>query len=620
MQKFILSISPSFQMTLTILLSVVFQANAQMFVEEQEDRNMEHSFVHTNFNGGGVAFVDLDNDGDDDAYLTGGNDADKILINDGNGYFTDITSTTGISMTDSIYTLGVIYGDIDNDGFQDLFISTHFSDNVKPWTKNLLFKNNGDMTFTEIWSNDADKSMTMGAVFLDYDLDGDLDIYNVNYVENVKFTYEDNVINGFAHDCFTNYMYRNDGEGIFTDVTTNLGLDDTGCALVVTSTDFDNDGDLDLLIGNDFGPYIQPNKLFRNDVNQNGKFQEISNEANCANEMFSMGIAIGDYDNDLDLDYYVSNLGSNILLENQEGIFYENALNSNVANTIVSFDSTLSISWGTLFADINNDMYVDLFISNGYVPAPAFVDNGNLEQDKLYLNNGDKTFTSLDSSEGIWNVLPSRGCAYSDVDNDGRVDIYSVVYDRPTFGLDGGSCLYMNKSEANNNYIKIKLVGKKVNRNAFGSKVYVYSGDHVQLRELSGGASFCSHSSSTLHFGVGEMEQIDSVLVKWTGGKKSQTLYDIEVNQTITIVEDLSLNTSKSQIALSSVSPNPTSGMIVIDRIDNNSVVKIIDSNGRSVGQFIYDQGLNIEFLHNGMYILEYLVDAKIQSRKIIKE
>lgn len=603
------------------MLGVSFQAEAQMFVEEQESRNLEHSFVHTNFNGGGVAFVDLDNDGDDDAYLTGGNDADKILLNDGNGYFTDITSSTGISMTDSIYTLAVVYGDIDNDGFQDLFISTHFSDNVKPWTKNLLFKNNGDMTFTEIWSNDSDKSMTMGAVFIDYDLDGDLDIYNANYVENVKFTFDDNnAVNGFAHDCFTNYMYRNDGDGVFTDVTTDLGLDDTGCALAVTSTDFDNDGDLDLLIGNDFGSFIEPNKLYRNDVNQTGKFQEIGNEANCANEMFSMGIAIGDYDNDLDLDYYISNLGANVLLDNQGGLFYENAMNSNVENTIATTDNSLSISWGTLFADINNDMYVDLFISNGYVPAPAFVDNGNLEQDKMYLNNGDKTFTSLDSADGIWNVLPSRGCAYSDVDNDGRIDIYSVVYDRPTFGLQGGSCLYMNKSSDNNNYIKIKLEGKKVNRNAFGSKVYVYTGDHVQLRELSGGASFCSHSSSTLPFGVGEMELIDSILVKWTGGNRLQKLYDIEVNQTITIVEDLSLNTPKIQNELSTVSPNPTSGMIYINGIDDNTIVKITDSSGRSIGQFIYDQGFNMEFLQSGMYILEYFVDGKTQNKKIIKK
>jgi hypothetical protein len=591
-----------------------------MFVEEQNERNLAHTFVHVNFNGGGVAFVDLDNDGDDDVYLTGGADPDKILLNDGNGYFNDITSSTGIDMTDTIYTAGIIYGDIDNDGDQDLYVSTHFSDHVTPWTKNLLFRNNGDLTFTEIWSDNADKSMTMGAAFLDYDLDGDLDIYNVNYVENIRFTFdENNAINGFDHDCFTNYMYRNDGNGVFVHVTNDLGLGDTGCALAVTATDFDNDGDMDILIGNDFGPFIQPNKLYRNDVNVNGTFTEISNEVNCANEMFSMGIAIGDYDNDLDLDYYISNLGSNVLLENQDGVFYDNAQNSNVANTTVSLDSSLSISWGNLFADVNNDMYVDLFMSNGYVPAPAFVNNGNLEPDNLYLNNGDKTFTALDSSDGIWNLLPARGCAYSDVNNDGKVDIYSVVYDRPTFGLEGSSCLYINKNDNGNNYVKVKLIGTEVNRNAFGSKVYIYTGNQVQMQELSGGASFCSHSSSTLHFGLSGITQIDSIEVKWTGGFKTQKIYDLATNQTITITENISTNTINSSLERSNVSPNPTSGFITIDGIDENSRVKITNAYGSHIGIFQYNDFLDMEPLKDGLYLLEYYFNGQSQTKKVIK-
>jgi hypothetical protein len=572
------------------------------FSEEQVERNLEHKFYHHNFNGGGVAFVDIDNDGDDDVYLTGGNRGDKLMINDGAGYFTDATEGTGLEITSEIYTAGITYGDIDNDGDKDFFVNTHAGVDGS-YTYNMLFRNNGDMTFTNIWPTNTDKSMTMGTVFLDYDLDGDLDIYNVNYVDKIMFTYDDmNQINGFDHECYSNYMYRNNGDGTFTNTTNQLNLDDTGCALAVTASDYDNDGDLDILLGNDFGPFIQPNKLYRNDIEE-GTFTEVGMTTNSDN-----------------LDYYISNMSKNVLLENEGGTFSQSAQEAGVENQYVEKDSSLSISWGTLFADVNNDMYLDLFISNGYVPAPAFVDNGNLEPDKLYINNTDGTFAEMDSSSGVWNEITSRGCAYSDVNNDGKVDIYSVVYDKPTFGLDGASCLYMNKSVNNNNWVKINLEGTQINRDGFGSKVYVYTGSDVQMRETSGGSSFCSHNSSTLHIGIGAHETVDSVVVKWTGGKNIQTVYDIDVNTLNNIKEKISTNTSDLAPLSLEFFPNPVKDHLTISlSINEINSIQIFTAVGKLVRTSRKTNHIDVSLLTKGNYIIQVSTNSGIKKGRFSK-
>lgn len=609
--------------SISTVLFILFTFNcisqSILFSEEQVERNIEHKFYHTNFNGGGVAFVDIDNDGDDDAYLTGGFQIDKLMINDGTGFFTNATEGTGLEITSEIYTAGITYGDIDNDGDKDLFVNTHAGSDGS-YTYNMLFRNNGDMTFTNIWPTNTDKSMTMGTVFLDYDLDGDLDIYNVNYVDKVLFTYDDmNQINGFDHDCYSNYMYRNNGDGTFTNTTNQLGLDDTGCALAVTASDYDNDGDLDILLGNDFGPFIEPNKLYRNDI-EDGKFTEVGMSTNSNNEMFSMGIAVGDYDNDLDLDYYISNMSTNVLLENEEGTFSQSAEAAGVENQFVAKDSSLSISWGTLFADVNNDMFLDLFISNGYVPAPAFVDNGNLEPDKLYINNTDGTFTEMDSTSGIWNEITSRGCAYSDVNNDGKVDIYSVVYDKPTFGLDGASCLYMNKSINDNNWVKINLEGTQANKDAFGSKVYVYTGSDVQMREISGGSSFCSHNSSTIQIGIGLHETIDSVVISWTGGKHVQTEYDIEVNNTNNIIEKINTNTSDLAPLPLAFFPNPVKDYLTISIAGNEiNSIQIFDAVGKVVSTNKKTNRIDVSHLTSGNYTIMVSTNSGMKTGRFSK-
>ncbi len=608
-------------------LIMSYLSSGQEFRKSQDAAGIDHNYAQKTFNGGGAAWVDLDNDGDDDLYLVGGDKVDKIYINNGNGTFDELINP-GIEQTENFYTTGVIYGDVDNDGDKDIFVNTYFSD-TEAFCKNLLYVNNGDLTFTESWEwdRDEDKSMTMGSVFIDFDLDGLLDIYTVNYIDVVQFTYDDqNTINGFDHECFQNRMYRNNGNLIFTDVTEEQGLGNNGCALAVTATDYDGDHDLDILLGNDFGPFLQGNRMYQNDREIN-TFEEQSEELGANTEMFSMGIAVADYDNDLDLDYYISNLAANVLLENNDGIFNNVSDIAQVTNTYAYGDSTLAVSWGNLFADIDNDGDEDLFVANGYVPAPASLATTSiLDPDRLFVNNGDRTFTMLDSTIGITNEFPSRGAAYSDYDMDGDIDILSVVFDKPNFGENTQTVLYENITENNNNWIGVILEGTKVNKDALGSKIYVHTPNEIYLRELSGGASFCSQHTSTLHIGIGSETQVDSIVVIWTGGNNQQTEQNVLTNTITKIIENTIVTVNNLDLSMLNAYPNPTRGNVIIPlpgHVNSISKVNIFNAQGvREMLNYEYNKDkIVIDLTSQPGYYLVQIIDnhGKIFQSKIMK-
>ena len=600
-------------------LFITMPGYGQQFIKSNDSAGINTNFAQKSFNGGGGAWVDLDNDGDDDLYLVGGDQKDKIYINNADGTFDELI-TDDLSITEAFYTTGVTYGDIDNDGDKDIFVNTFFSD-TEEFCKNLLYINNGDLTFTESWEweRDEDKSMTMGSVFIDYNLDGLLDIYTVSYVEVIQFTYDENeMINGFDHECFSNRLYRNDGNLNFTDVTEEQLLGDSGCALAVTASDYDNDHDLDILIGNDFGPFLQGNRMYQND-RENNVFVDNSENIGADTEMFSMGIAVADYDNDLDLDYYISNLAANVLLDNDSGTFTDVADEANATSTYSVNDSTLAVSWGNLFADIDNDGDEDLYVSNGYVPAPAtLVNNSVLDPDRLFINNGDKTFTMVDTAVGIDNSKPARGAFYSDYDLDGDIDIFSVVFDKPNLGEINESILFENVTENDNNWIGIKLEGTQVNRDAYGSKVYVHTPQNTYLRELSGGASFCSQHTSVLHIGIGQEEIIDSVVVIWTGGKNYQTETNISTNSISTIIENEIVNVHEYSVDELLIYPNPTTGTLNVStsEIDKVNQVFIINAQGlkTKVSYVQKNEEISLNINNAAGYYLIQIIDDKGRS------
>ncbi len=546
------------------------------YIEVKDAAKIDHAASHQDFAGGGAAFFDFDADGDDDLYITGGQDADHLYENKGDGTFIHVENTAaGIAIADTFYTTGVVTGDIDNDGYRDIFVMTRGSAHVE-FARNLLFYNHGNGTFTEIWDqvSQGDLTFSMGATFLDFDLDGLLDLYVVNYIQEEKYLYnDDNEVIGYDHTCFANALYRNNGDLTFTKVENGLGTNDAGCGLAAVSTDYDSDGDPDLYIANDFGPWIEPNKLFRNESIP-GEFLDVSEPTNCNIAMYGTGIAIGDFDNDLDPDYYITNFGKNVLLENQNGIFTDIADEAGVENTWAIQDSLMYAGWGTAFLDADNDMDLDLYVANGFLPAGAFLMSDTFSRDKLYFNLGEGTFQDLETASGIDNHFISRGMATSDFDQDGDVDILPVVL---TDSITPGNFtpLFENTLEGQN-WIEIRLEGTTINRDAFGSKAIVYASGIAQMRELTGGSSHCSQNSSILHFGLSDITNIDSIVVHWTGGHHIQKLYDIPANQILHVRQEGATSMENNLAA------KPNSEMIVYPNPAAGDMIRVEMLNGRS--------------------------------------
>ena len=271
----------------------------------------------------------------------------------------------------------------------------------------------------------------MGATFLDYNLDGLLDIYVINYVEAVNFIQDPlGNITGFDHECYRNTMYLNLGNGDFQEKSQSLNLIDQGCALAVAATDFDLDNDLDIYIANDFGPFIQANHLFRNEY-PNAVFQNVGSSLNAATPMYGMGLALGDIDFDLDMDYYITNFGKNQLLRNDLTGFTDITDQAKVGDEWVVEGESLAIGWGTAFLDFDNDTDLDLYVANGFVPSPEFLPSTFNMNDQLYRCEENLTYSKVGVEYGIENPHVSRGMAYSDYDNDGDLDILSVVLNVP---------------------------------------------------------------------------------------------------------------------------------------------------------------------------------------------
>lgn len=571
---------------------------------------INHTYFDVGLNGGGVAFLDYDNDGDEDLYLTKGFGRDKFYENNGDGTFTDMTDMVGLQITDRSYTMGVIAGDVDNDGYRDLFITT-WDGTGSRFGVNILFKNNGDKTFTDVWTqeNATDGAWSSSATFVDHNNDGLLDLYVLNFIFESGFTVdEQGGFLGYDHDCFENRFYINKGNFEFEEATQAVGLGDVGCGLGVTATDFDGDHDMDIYIANDFGEFVEPNAMYRND---GGTFTKVeSNGADVG--MYGMGIATGDIDNDLDVDLYVTNIGRNVLLRNTDGNFSDVTTESQCENQWIVQDSLRTTGWGTLFVDVDHDMDLDLVVNNGYQPVEEFILTGPADPNKLYLNDGNGNFEDQSDMWNFADVNVAKGLAYSDYDQDGDIDIFSVVMNDNLSGIPPASTMYRNEYAGENNWFQVKLEGTTVNRDAIGSKVYVYLGEEALYREINGGSSHCSHSSIIAHFGIGSHEEIDSVKIIWAGGEYEQTFGGFGANQQIKLKEGNPTSTNTiDKSSTYSLSPNPTQDYIrLVGQLEVGTELKLVNTEGKIMRQLIVEDEsssirIDISMLPSGMYFLQ---------------
>ncbi|MCH7776629.1 MAG: CRTAC1 family protein [Gemmatimonadetes bacterium] len=508
--------------------------------------------------GSGAAWADYDNDGWLDLFVV--NQAGPLTLsadevrsssarsalyrNNGDGTFTDVSASAGIDYRS--HGMGAAWGDYDNDGWPDLVVSSY--------GENELFRNNGDGTFerrSEQSGIGAYQGFWTGVSWGDFDRDGLLDLYVAGYVKysdlgkmppSLQYDVEaPPSLNPSAFAPERNLLYRNNGDGTFTEMAYQAGVaNPRGRSLAAAWVDLDDDGWPDLYVAND----VSDNALFRN--LGNGLFEEVSLAARVADYRGAMGIAVGDWDGDADVDLFITHW-----------IAQENALYNNMRTQRLELDLPRSrtlqfmdeadryglgqialdyVGWGTSFFDYDNDGSLDLFVVNG----------STLQEDddpRLLVGMRDQLFWNRNAEEGFYDVSAvsgqyfatesvGRGAAFGDYDNDGDTDVFVV-------NNGGRAVLLRNDGGNTNRWLKIRLEGRQSNRSAIGAKLRLVAGPTVQIREVGSQSSYLSQNSLIAHFGLGSRAQADTLEIVWPSGLR-EILTNVAADQTLHLVEGTS--------------------------------------------------------------------------------
>jgi hypothetical protein len=537
---------------------------------------------------GGIAAADYDNDGFYDLFIPDGV-ASRLLRNRGDGTFEDVTEKAGLGGLDGVSA--AVFGDYDNDGWKDLFVSRTFRPNQ-------LFHNNGDGTFTDVTARSGlgEDCCTTVASWGDYDNDGYLDLYVGRYLDpraKIPTTF-------YARNGEPNRLYHNNGDGTFTDVTAQAGVGDTGLCLGSAWGDYDNDGYPDLFVVNDFGR----STLYHN--NGDGTFEDVTVAAGALAYGAGMNASFADYDNDGLLDLYTTDIRSehawfaapatvgrylancwlqgvwrtdmplywqifrqsgfkfvdvfremaagNHLLRNRGDGTFEDVSAKAGANPVGWF-------WGAVFADFDNDGWLDLYCANGWVygkpgteielefldnvvgrqrdyKAGIFFDPRNFgerswhgwERNRHLRNNGDGTFREIGRGAGTDLLTNSRGVAAADFWNRGALDL--------AVAANGGRhALLRNEVGVRRHWLQVELTGVRTNRDAVGARVEVVAGGVRQLREVAAGDGYASQSTLRLHFGLGEATGAEEVTVRWPASGIVERFTDVAGDRIVALAE-----------------------------------------------------------------------------------
>lgn len=576
------------------LFELVTPAQSGISFNNQIKEDLSVNFFNFDavYQGAGVAVGDINNDGLQDIFFAGNMADDKLYLNKGDFKFEDITQKAKIQK-EKEWSTGVYMVDVNGDGWLDIYICRFLFDE---WTlrKNKLYINNKDLTFTENAEKFgiADAGYSTSANFFDMDNDGDLDLYVANQPPNS--TAGKKALKGKKDFRYTDNLYRNNGNETFTAITKEAGITNYSFSLSVTAGDLDNDGRIDLYVASD---YSEPDYFYHN--NGDGTFTNIADQALRHMSNFSMGADIADMNNDGWLDLYTADMvaADNVRLKTNmsgmnpktfwaladAGYHYQymfNSLQLNNGNGTFSEIAQLSgvsntdWSWSSVFADLDNDGYKDLMVTNGilrdmrnndfnarmrnYIAEQKQLGKTEFNPDELlgmapsiklhnyiYKNKGDLTFKDMVKNWGFEQENWAQGAAYADFDNDGDIDFVTNCMNDP-------AGLYRNTATENRlgNYLRIKLEGEGANKNGLGTRIKLSTGDQVQIQEVTSARGFMSCSENLAHFGLGNLTTVDQLEISWPNGKQ-QILTDVKTNQLLTVYQ-------KEATGRSSQSPKPT--------------------------------------------------------------
>ncbi|MGI4827731.1 MAG: CRTAC1 family protein [Janthinobacterium lividum] len=520
------------------------------------DENKQYLIEST---GSGVAILDYDGDGWQDIFLVNGKPlpgsdpkrptsaplpTSHLLHNNHNGTFTDVTRGSGLEETG--WGQGVCVGDYDNDGREDLFIAGY--------GKNRLYHNEGNGRFREVAETagvaGTGKEWGIGCAFLDYDRDGRLDIAVANYVHfdltrtPKPGTEAGCTWKGAAVMCgprglpfAPNTLFHNSGNGHFTDVSKASGFGNTPghYCFSATTLDFDEDGWPDIYMACDSTPSI----LYRN--NHDGTFTDVAAETGVAfnedgREQAGMGSTAGDFDGDGHLDLFKTNFSddtSTLYHSNGDGTFNDVTVAAGLAI------NTDALGWGTMFADVDNDGFPDLLVTNGHVYPEvdaAHLGSSFKQRRLLYYNLGNGQFRDFSklAGPGLTEPLSGRGLAIGDLWNDGRLEaVVNNLSDRPL--------LLVNEAATANHWLGVRLAGTRSNRDGIGARVVLHGSqrgkERVWVDEVRSGSSYASSNDLRLHFGLGAEWSLTGIEVRWPTGQVELFPAPAQVDCLITVVE-----------------------------------------------------------------------------------
>ena len=528
-------------------LQEVAQASGVNFTHQAPklDSRLDHIMPQVASMGAGVSIVDFDRDGWSDIYVTNSGEGSKnaLFKNMKDGSFKDVAADLGVADVNQPGTgvsMGAVWGDYDNDGYEDLF--------VNKWGKPELFHNDAGQKFSRVtdkakfpeWVN------ANTAIWFDYDRDGRLDLFlggyyaedvNLWHLKSTKMMPESFE---YAKNGGRKYLFRNLGGGVFEEVSQKLGIDTRRWALAAVAADFRGSGNTDLFIANDYGISEQ----FFYDGRQ---FNEVGKDTGVGfSPKSGMSAALGDILNTGRYSIYVSNIseegvliqGNNLWVPRDgtsgDGLRYDNlarAMDVEIGGW----------SWGAQFGDLNNDGMLDLYLANGYVSADrnqnywydfSKIAGGNsaiisdaahwpamegrslsgYQQKKVWLNDGAGKFVDVAQAVGASDLYDGRAVAMVDLWNRGVLDVVIANQKGPLL-------IYKNNVTPENKWVAFELEGSASNRSAIGAEVRLFWNGHQQVQQVSGGSGFCAQNQRRLHFGIGKNPQLEKAEIRWPSGK-----------------------------------------------------------------------------------------------------
>ncbi len=544
-----------------------------------------------------VNWVDIDNDRDLDLFVSNGKEGGEnnfLYINDGKGNFTAVVNSQIVQ--DSEPSDGATWADYDNDGDMDAYVVNWYN------RTNMLYNNtfNGNSaTFSRVMDAPmgTDKAYSETASWGDYDSDGDVDLYVTNSAGTKK-----------------NALYNNKGNGTFTKVTTGPMVTDAFVSRSVSWVDYDMDGDVDLFVTNEEN---QHENLYRN---TNGTFEKITTDPLVNNGGKTMSASWGDYDNDGLPDVFLANDGGNDALFHNEGNGTFKKINDNVVTTAGGN------SFGSQWADINNDGWLDLYVTNSFW--------GDRWTNFLFINNGDGSFTRNTSDVSATETGWSYGCAFGDTDRDGDLDLAVAK----CYNAIENNALYLNQSSTNGNrWLVVSLEGVQSNRSAIGAKVWlkarIDNKEVTQYREITAQSGYCGQNQLAAHFGLGRLDKIESLTIQWPSGIE-QVFGTLPPDQYIYVKEGESISATNEVPNLAVpkviVTPNPfddTIHVVVQNLKTAKAEILLFDQNGKLVKTHQVKNQADHEkmmittgSLTPGMYIITCKTGTYTFSQKLIKK